>query len=554
MPDRYRRTLLHHLLALDLVVVALGITYLVPDSLVAMYGAFLLVVVASAWKGGEEAGLAATGYSVAAMVIFFPTAVTPGTLMGFAGTGALISTFVRVARRVRAREEGVATPIAMPDLTTVPFAIGLPALAVVMYTDLSDLLMENFPVPSMLQPLILLLAVAAWRARKIVHPFAAMLHPVAILLALYALAVFSTTIFAKDVRLADHRFQEVVKAAIITIVAASLAATWSSLRRALTVLVIAAASLASISVVQIVTGRFYGIFGGLLEPETGTIWGELALPRAAGPPVSDPNAYARILLITIPVAVALAIANRNHPKLRLVFTIAAMVTTAGTLVTYSRGAMLALAAMAVMLFIAMRGNMRQLAAAAVALVLALLLLPENITRRFITVESLLPGSEESVKPDNALEKRKLLVNAGLAMFDENPLAGVGAGNYSKHFVNFANVTGSSFMDYHRPGSVEHAHGLYFEAAAETGLLGLLTLTAALIAAVLTSWRTARELLRRGLESHAAIAAGLGVAVASYMVASVVLHESHLRYIGMFFGFVIAAARLTRSHAPDEALA
>lgn len=547
MPDRNRRTLLYHLLALDLVVVALGISYLLPDSPVAMYGAFLLVVIASSWKGGEETGLAATGYSVAAMVIFFPTAVTPTTLMGFAGVGALISTFVRVARRLRAREEGVATPITVPDLTTVPFAIGLPALAVVMYTDLSDLLMENFRVPSMLQPLILLLAVAAWRARRIVHPVAAMLHPVVILFGLYALAVFATTIFAKDVRLADHRFEEVIKAAIIAVIAASLAATWSSLRRALTVLVVAASSLAFLSVIQIVTGRFYGILGGLLEPETGTIWGELALPRAAGPPVSDPNAYARILLITIPVAVALAVASRT-PKLRAFFAAAAMITTAGTLVTYSRGAMLALGAMAVMLFLAMRGNMRQLGAVAVAGVLALLLLPENITRRFITVESLLPGREGFVAADNALEKRKLLVNAGIAMFDANPIAGVGAGNYSKHFVNFANITGSSFTDYHRPGSVEHAHGLYFEAAAETGLLGLLTITAALIAAVLTSWRAARELLRRGFEGHAAIAAGLGVAVASYMIASVVLHESHLRYIGMFFGFVIAASRLAREEA------
>ncbi|HYH08638.1 MAG TPA: O-antigen ligase family protein [Thermoanaerobaculia bacterium] len=553
MPDRSHRTLLYHLLAIDLVVVALGLSYLFPESHVAMYAAFVLVVIASAWKGGEETGIAATAYSVAAMAIFFPAAVTPATLMGFAGAGAVISTFARVARRLRAREDGVAAPqAAMPDLTTVPFAVGLPALAVVMYTDLSDLLMENFRVPSMLQPLILLLAVAAWRARRTVHPFAAMLHPVTILFALYAIAVFSTTIFAKDVSLADHRFEEVVKAAIIAVVAASLAATWQSLRRALSVLVIAASTLATISVLQITTGRFYGILGGLLEPETGNIWGRLALPRAAGPPVSDPNAYARILLITIPVAVALAVAHRNR-KLRIFFAIAALVTTAGTLVTYSRGAMLALGAMAVMLFFAMRGNVRQLATAAVAGVLALLLLPENITRRFVTVESLLPGREIAVEADNALEKRKLLVRAGIAMFDANPIAGVGAGNYSKHFVNFANVTGSSFMDYHRPGSVEHAHGLYFEAAAETGLAGLLTLTAALAAAVLTSWRTARALLQRGMETHAAIAAGLGVAVASYMIASVVLHESHLRYIGMFFGFVIAAARLAQSSAPDEAL-
>lgn len=423
-------------------------------------------------------------------------------------------------------------------------AFGLPLLIVVMYTDISDVLMRRLPVPSLLQPLIALLTIAVFRARRALRPAEAALHPLAIAFAVYALVVFSTSIWARDVRLVDESLSEIVKALFICILTASLAARWDSLHRAFAALVATATVLAGTSVIQITTGRLMNAFLGLVNPQSGTIYESIAMPRAAGPPNSDPNFYARILLIVIPLAVGLAIVHRSLPR-RIVYALAAAALTAGTLVTYSRGAMLGAGVMAMLLVIGLRVRPARVALAAAAGLAILFVMPETISRRFLTIDTLLPNYDTTFVYDSSVEKRKLLVRSALAMFEANPLAGVGAGNYQRHYTHFANQIGSSWIDYHPPGTAEHPHGLYFEIAAETGLIGLMAFAAVVLAALLSLERSRRTLLARGEGDRAILAMTVSVAIVSYLVASVFLHETHLRYPALFFGFAIAVARLTR---------
>ncbi|MEA2489444.1 MAG: hypothetical protein QOH21_1236 [Acidobacteriota bacterium] len=550
MTAETRRTVLQHAVALDAIVIAVGIGYLIPGSAGVLFAAFLLAVAASAWNGGDEVGLAATAYSVIALALFFPGAIDANTLLAFAGTGAVVSTVARIARRLQKQEEPevvAAAPAAVipaADRAALPFAVGLPLLVVTLYTNVSDLLMYKFPIPSILQPMILLLVVAVWRYRKIVRPLTAMVHPIVVIMTVYALVVFSTSIWAKDAALVDARLSEVVKSVVIVVVAASLTASWTSLKRALTALVAAATVLGGMSVVQIATGRFFEIFGGLIEPQTGNIYGELALPRASGPPVSDPNFYARILLIVIPVGVGLALAARRR-WLTIAYGAATAIIAAGTLATYSRGAMVAVALMTGLLLIAMRVRAKQVGMAAIAGVIVLLLMPQTLRARFLTIESVLPSKNADLNQDSAVEKRKILVKAGMLMFEEHPLFGVGAGHYGRYYLPYANRVGSTATDFHDVGGREFAHGFYVELACETGIVGLLALCSAFLAALVTAFRANRELLRRGERGRAMIAAGLGVAIAGYMLASLALHESYLRYMALYFGFVIAVARLAR---------
>ena len=560
MTAETRRTVLQHAVALDAIVIAVGIGYLIPGSAGLLFAAFLLAVAASAWNGGDEVGLAATAYSVIALALFFPGAIDANTLLAFAGTGAVVSTVARYARRLQKPEEPepqvVTAAPAVPALpaaerAALPFAVGLPLLVVTLYTNVSDLLMYKFPIPSILQPMILLLVVAVWRYRKIVRPLTAIVHPIVIIMTVYSLVVFSTSIWAKDAALVDARLSEVVKSVIIAVVAASLTSSWTSLQRALTALVVAATVLGGMSVVQIATGRFFEVFGGLIEPQTGNIYGELALPRASGPPVSDPNFYARILLIVIPVGVGLALAARRR-WLAIAYGAATATIAAGTLATYSRGAMVAVALMTVLLLIAMRVRARQVAMAAVAGVIVLLLMPQTLRARFLTIESLVSSKNADVNQDSAVEKRKILVRAGMLMFDEHPLFGVGAGHYGRYYLPYANRVGSTATDFHDVGSREFAHGFYVELASETGIVGLIALCSAFLAALVATFRANRELLRRGERGRAMIAAGLGVAIAGYMLASLALHESYLRYMALYFGFVIAVARLAREREVEPA--
>jgi O-antigen ligase len=151
--------------------------------------------------------------------------------------------------------------------------------------------------------------------------------------------------------------------------------------------------------------------------------------------------------------------------------------------------------------------------------------------------------------DSSVEKRKVLVASGLAMFDAHPFLGVGAGHYGRYYTKFANQVGSTWIDYHPPGSTEYPHGLYFELASETGLLGLSTFAATIVAALLSLRRSRAEAIARGNPEVAMMALMLLAAIGGYLVASVFLHETHLRYLALYFGFAIALSRLVRREVP-----
>lgn len=541
-----RRTILRHAVAVDLVVMAIGIGYLFPGNAIALFGAFLVAVAISAWIGGDEVGLSATAYSVIALSLLFRKSVDPTSLMTFAATGAVVSTLARVARTIQRgvpaeAEERKAEKAGLPVLH-LPFAIGLPILAVVIYTDVSDVMMETLAVPSVLQPLILLLTVVVWKYRHILQPRSAAIQPVVLGMLLFALVIFASGIWAKEIYYADKALSEVIKASFILVLAASLCASWKSLRQAFMAIVASAAVLSSLSLLQVTTGRFADAFGGLVELKSGTIYGDVAGARAAGPPVSDPNFYARILLMAIPLAVGLAM-TETRPRRKVLYAGAAAVIAAAVLATYSRGAMVTMGVMAGLLLFAFRAKPKHVAWAAVAAIVGFILLPDAVARRFLTIEALLPDNNTGAQYDSSIGERELLIRTGLKMFDANPLFGVGAGQYGVHYTKYANQVGSSWVDYDEPGTEEHPHGLYVEIASENGAAGLAAYGFTILAAFLSLQRARRALLARGDTENAALVVGVAVAIAGYLLASVFLHESHHRYIALYLGFVCAIARL-----------
>jgi putative inorganic carbon (HCO3(-)) transporter len=547
MSPETRRTILRHAVAIDLVVTASGVALVTPNAPAVTFFAFVAAVALSAWLRDDEAGLAATAYSVITLAIFFREQIDVTTLTVFAATGAAVSAFSRAARRVR-QEEKAAVPVEaapVPALPAVPLPIGVPLLVVILYADVSDSLMTQFPLPSLLRPIILLLAIVAFKYRRVAQPLNIALQLPVIFLVLYAVAGYASGVWAENLRAVDGRFSEFVKATFICILAASLIVSWQALRRALLALIGTAAAMSAVSLVQVTTGKLENFLGGMVAVQSGNIYGQVTMPRASGPPVSDPNFYARILLVGIPMAVGLAIHERR-PRRKIVYWALAALITGGTLVTYSRGAMFALVAMCGLMVLALRVRPRHMAALALAGIVAIALLPRAMSERFLTVEALVSSEDQPVRVDSSVAKRKLLYGVAIRMFDEHLLGGVGAGNFGEHYDTLANQVGMAERDWGEPGSRQFPHGLYFEIASETGLLGLLTFLGAAFAAFLYLWGARRRLLERGETGRAAIASGIGVALAGYLMASVFLHESHVRYFGLYVGLAVAVARLAQN--------
>jgi O-antigen ligase len=560
--DKTKAALFRYGVAIDLVVIATGLALLAGAQPLTLLAVFFVTIVLVAWLAGWKAGLASTALSVVALVVTIdPSILGKVHLIAFAIAGAAVSGAASLVRprletilaeaAVTAPTEAVPPSRWMAQLATLAAYVGLPALALLVYANLSDILIRNFGIPSLLQPFIAALAIPIIARREVFRPGTVTLRPLTFLLAGYAALLFASSVWARETYYADERVTEVVKGFLIYVIVGSLAFSWKPLRRALAALVITAAIIGTLTILQSATGNDFGEFGGIARVKEGTLYGEVAESRAGGP-VGDPNFYAQILLIAISMAVVLGI-SETRPRPRLAYFGAACICVTALLFTYSRGGMLSLGVMTALLLVSLRiRRSHALAALGAAALVFLLILPTNIGRRLVTVQELLPGYAP-IKLDSAVEKRRLVMGAALGMFKDHPIAGVGAGNFTPYYAEYENLVGSAALEYDPLGSKQYPHSLYIEIAAENGLLGLTLFGAAIALALASLYRARRELLRRGDGANAAIVQGIALAIVGFLVSSLFLHGSYQRYLWLVLGFAAAALKLTERGAVEPVL-
>jgi putative inorganic carbon (HCO3(-)) transporter len=419
---------------------------------------------------------------------------------------------------------------------------GLPLLVLVVYLNVSRVLVERHSLPSILQPIILFLAASVIPFRAAFRPGATILRPLTILLISYWLIVFASSSWVRDAPTADLELGDLTKSLMLLIVVGSVAATWKSLRAALLALVAGAALLSLLTLTQVALGKPEMDFGGLAEVREGNVYGEVSEPRPAGP-VSDPNYFARILVTALPAAALLGVARASRAE-RAACLAAAGLIAATIVVTYSRGGMMSMAAVAALLVAAGRVRLSwRNALVAVALVMAVL--PTTAGKRLMTIQSVVGGEDAQAGADASVDKRRQLLGVGLRMFADHPLLGVGVGNFGSYYQTYANLVGMTGPDFTVMGVRQYPHNLYLEIAVETGLVGLGLFASAMAVAMVGLYRSRRELLARGELENAALVTSVGIGLAGYLLASVFLHHSGFsRYLWLVLGFAVAALKLS----------
>jgi O-antigen ligase len=106
-----------------------------------------------------------------------------------------------------------------------------------------------------------------------------------------------------------------------------------------------------------------------------------------------------------------------------------------------------------------------LAVAVVILAAVFGIIPFGVSQRVLQAFGLSGVSLDSVTAENFSAVQRLAFwQAGLNMFDNNPILGVGIGNYIEAYPRYAAQGWETVLG--------HAHDYYLNAAAETGLIGL----------------------------------------------------------------------------------
>jgi O-antigen ligase len=187
----------------------------------------------------------------------------------------------------------------------------------------------------------------------------------------------------------------------------------------------------------------------------------------------------------------------------------------------------------------------------------LLLLPSNTAQRFQTLRIFFDQSDEyALSRDESIVGRRNAILTGLAMFRDNPILGVGFGNYGINYWQYATTLGlesrALFPD--SDSDLPQAHSLYVEILSETGFLGILSF-ATFIGLIFAGLFKARKkyLAIRNDTNWIAWLDAIAISILSFLITGIFLHGIFFRYIWMLIGMALAAIAISNDTSSSNTL-
>lgn len=447
-----------------------------------------------------------------------------------AGVGALTLTAVvaavtwGVAYDVRILLVGLAIPalVLLPSVLARPRLV-LVGVVVVIAANLGAVV-ADLGVPGLTKGVILAGAVAAGlgvrRGQLVLHS-----SVVYLTLVCFYLAQTASLVFAHDRAAGLPGLADLVQWGVLLLVLATLASAPGGVRTLAVALASTLTVLAGLTVLNEFLLAGASDLGGLSRVPKGADVGG-ATGRHAGP-YYDANFWGRDLVLFFPLALAW-LATARSGRARATAVMAALAMLLGIYLTQSRGAYLALAvATATYLALAGRRSRRLLWGLPVVGVLATAL--PGVGSRLETVTQVVQALAGGGDP--SLVGRVAALRLGLAMAVENPLLGVGKGNflvvqpeYQRQDPTFAERTLAP-------------HNLYVEFAAESGLLGLLSWLLFFGCVVVLAVGLRRRVVE-GQPTPPTLPAALVAGLVGWAFASVFLHLAEFHLLLMIVALVV----------------
>lgn len=436
----------------------------------------------------------------------------------------------------------VVSGVAAFGLVVLRADIGLYLLAFISYLNLSDILIANANAPSIAKFTVVGLLVAVLLRRVLFGVRLGGDPSCYMVLGLLWLVAGSSAFYADYPEESIEATEKLTKDILFAVLILMIVVDATSLRRLVWSLILAGIVMAGITVYQAVTGSFENDMFGLGKAELHQIVGEVADYRPGGP-LGEPNMYAQVLLLLVPLT-AERMANEKNWPLRIVAGLGFAVCVLAIIFTYSRGALLALVVVCVAMSIPLLRRPRVALVALPMIALAVFLTPSAYVDRLQKVE--LPSTAGS-DADGSLEGRRTEMLVAWRMFLDHPVLGVGMENYPLHFQEYVQKLGLPARHENRK-----AHSLYLQIAAERGLVGIASFAAVMWVALAGVLRGRHELRAAGRSTEAGIAGGVALSFLGYGVAAMFLHGDYGRYFWIMVGLAMCIGQLAQmAKAPTQ---
>jgi putative inorganic carbon (HCO3(-)) transporter len=412
------------------------------------------------------------------------------------------------------------------------------AIAAFAVLNLANVATDFYGAPSLFQPLLALAAIGiAYRWVSRARPPRGGGRAAAFILP-YATVALASLLFASDLAVGRTALESLLKDAVVAVLVGLLLTRAVAVRGVVWILVAGGGLLATVSGFQFITGSFGSSYLGFGQSAVQTIVGAVNESRISGP-IGDPNFYAQWLVMLFPLALDRAW-GEHRLGLRVAAAYSAAAMAASVIFTFSRGGALALIAVVLLMLLRRPARWKTLAVLATAAVVSFPFLPSNYLARLTEIGQV--GTVDSTT-DPSIRGRTAEVAAGWEMFVDNPLTGVGIGNYTVRYEEYAHDLG---IDDRRV--VRQPHNLYLELAAETGLPGLAAFGVMLGGAFASLAAARRRFLVAGHQAQADTTYALGVALVAWLLTSAFLHLDFARPLWLLLGVAFALPRVAATEA------
>ena len=420
--------------------------------------------------------------------------------------------------------------------------LGLLLLIFITYTRFSDVLVKYQHLPSVADPLIGLLFLVIAVRWLLYGERPTGWGRAALVVLVFGLWCLTSLFYAENQKATQYALSVYIKDTIVAVMAASVLQRLATLRRIVWVLLAAGIFLGTLTVWQQVTRSFGNNYWGFAQAAAQNIVGQTSDFRAAGS-VGDPNFYAQIMVVLIPLALD-RFWNERSWWLRGLAAYAGAVTALTILFTYSRGGFVALAVAAGLMFIRRPPRLPIIILAVAAAAVLLPLVPAQYTARITTIFSLIPGlgaTPQAASAEVSFRGRLSENTAALLMFQEHPLTGVGLDNYKIIYQSYSRRLGlDDRLELRAP------HSLYLQIASELGLVGLIIFGGILFLLFRGLIQSQRDLKRYGLEHHAQMIFAFQAGILGYLTAAIFLHSAYARFLWLLFAIALTIPHVVKN--------
>jgi putative inorganic carbon (HCO3(-)) transporter len=329
-----------------------------------------------------------------------------------------------------------------------------------------------------------------------------------------------------------------------------------TLTRVVWVLLLAGSVLGAFSIFQELTHSYANEIGGFAQVDrldqgggfnvaSDSLEAKELRPRLGGPLGSE-NRYAQILAVLLPFAL-LRVWREPSIRNRLLAGGAGILVLGGLLLTFSRGAAVALALVFVAMALFRAIRLRHLVAIVIAATVVVVVAVPDYVIRLDSLQGITSlSSDQPSTADGALRGRQTENLAAFYTFVDHPIAGVGPGVYFKEYSRQnANELGLRYLDNRR-----RAHSLYLELLADAGLIGL-SLFLALLGTTLVCLHRAARYWRGRRPEYELLALSFFFSLLAYMGTALFLHLSYQRYFWILIALSSSVIWALRREARRE---